>query len=246
MPCSEAHPSGVWRWQGWHGDPDSFGASPSWWCRLGLPPVPAALCASGPGAGAYVGAPNTCLRSTPIFPGSPSPRLPTPCTLGPSACCPLLIPLRFSCSPSPLTDHQGWYYYNPWLNLNPPPISCFSGGEGGINALSWHPLGPGAGAEFGQPKSPGRPCEGSPLSPPRGRCLLQPPARGVPRFWSCLWVGTRQGWEEELTMPGGGGRWLWLPNPLLQPPRGLVSPSLSHCCLPQAGVTSPLFFLPSL
>lgn len=34
--------------------------------------------------------------------------------------------------------------------------------------------------------------------------ILQPPARDVPRFWSCLWVGTRQGREEELTMPGVG------------------------------------------
>lgn len=38
---------------------------------LGLPPAPAAPCASGPGAGAYVGAPNTHPRSTPIFPGRP-------------------------------------------------------------------------------------------------------------------------------------------------------------------------------
>lgn len=96
------------------------------------PPAPAAPCASGPGAGTHVGAPNTCPRSTSIFP-----RLlwsQTANTLCPRALAlpPLLTPLCFSCSLSPLTDHRGWYYYNPWLNLNPPPILCFSGGEWGV------------------------------------------------------------------------------------------------------------------
>lgn len=101
-------------------------------------------------------------------------------------------------------------------------------GSDGQEALGVHVRGPGS-------HPPGEGAQG----------IWQPPARGVPKFWSCLWVGTRHWQEEELTMPGGG-RWLMLPPTPLQPPRGLVSPSLSPRCLPQAGVTLPLFFLSTI
>lgn len=42
--------------------------------------------------------------------------------------------------------------------------------------------------------------------PPRegAQGILQSPARGVPKFWSCLWVGPRHWREEELMIPGAG------------------------------------------
>lgn len=207
------------------------------------PPAPAAPCASGPGAGTYVGAPNTCPRSTSIFPGLLWSQ--TANTLCPRALAlpPLLTPLCFSCSPSPLTDHRGWYYYNPWLNLNPRPILCFSGGKGGgeegIDAILRHLLGPGAGAGFGLSKSPGRPCKGSPLLPRWGRCpgCLAASSERCPQVLE-LSLGEHQ------ALAGIAGDSCSHNPPAA--PRGLVSLSLSPHCLLQAGVTLPLFFLSTI
>lgn len=245
MPCSGARSSGAWPWQGWRGDLDWFGASPSRWrgwvCRL--PQQHPALLALVP---VRTLVPQIDTQGAPPYsPGAPGPRLPTPRAIRPSPCRPLRTPLRFSCSPSPPTDHRGRYYDNPWLNLNPPPMSCFSGGEEGFKALPWHPLGPGAGAGLGQPESPGCPCEGSPLLPPQGRCLGRPAA---PRERCPQVLELSLGGHQALAGRRAGDAWggsggFCSPNPPAATRGGLVPPSLSPRCLTPAGVTLPLFSL---
>jgi len=143
--------------------------------------------------------PDYMRKEHPRTTGSAGPRLPTPCTLGPSSCRPLLTPQRSSHSLSPPTDYRGWYYYNPWLNLNPPPSSCFCGEEEGTDALPWHLLSLGVVLGSDGQKALGVHVRGPALVPPSPGKV--PGASCSPQREVSPGFGAVSGWA-----PGAGGK----------------------------------------